>query len=105
MSYKHDAIVRAWLDGKTIQAKGADGKWHDYAFTVATAYEVPWFSVSSTFRIKPEPVVVRYFRIDPEGPSQMFTCAPNFEQYVNSTSNSKVVWVDTEWQEYIVDES
>lgn len=52
--YKHDAIVRAWLDGKTVQTlSGQD--WQDIAPTPTTANVMPYFSADRVYRIKPTP--------------------------------------------------
>lgn len=62
MTFKHDAIVRAWLDGKTIQRQsGSD--WYDVAPADFLGI-VPAFSVSETFRIKPEKIKARFFKFN-----------------------------------------
>jgi hypothetical protein len=55
--HKHDALIRAWLDGKTVQYTAYDGAWTD--LTGPDAVEsLPRFYAASTYRLKP--VAVRY---------------------------------------------
>lgn len=105
--YKHDAIVRAWLDGKTIQARRigtsvATYTWSD-VFPTHNASYVPNFSVEWEFRIKPETVRYRLYlwlRYDhllivetchdsskTQSPEELQKCS------------SFVRWIDTDWQE------
>lgn len=52
--YKHDAIVRAWLDGKQIQVRDKPSElWRDYPEIDSGV--VPAFPPRREFRIKPEP--------------------------------------------------
>ncbi len=57
--YKHDAVVRAWLDGEAIQQQLHDGAWVDVNFKhPSDAGCVPGFFSSASFRVKPAPVVL-----------------------------------------------
>jgi hypothetical protein len=51
--HKHAELIKAWADGNPIQFKGEDdAEWRDTA-------EPSWFDVLQ-YRVKPEPVKVRY---------------------------------------------
>lgn len=52
--YKHDAVIRAWLDGKVVQVKELDGKWSDMP-PVEGRISLPSFSEKYEYRIKPIP--------------------------------------------------
>lgn len=43
-------VLRAWLDGRTIQVKEHNGTWHD-----ADGLGLSWRSEDSIYRIKPTP--------------------------------------------------
>lgn len=107
--YIHDECMRAWLDGKRVQAKLTTG-WSD-CITLAEANEQgggPPFLRGGSYRIKPEPVVVKYRRLLWKRwphPSALYveTVHPtsNLAQYENNSCFVK--WIDTEWQEYEVE--
>ena len=63
MKYKHDEVIRAWLDGKTVQVLDGDD-WKDCAPFNGLFY-LPDFHVDWEYRIKPEPKpdVVRYVNV------------------------------------------
>lgn len=92
--YKHDAIVRAWLDGKQIQVKAHGGGWREYAPGCGC---VPAFHPSEVFRIKPEPKKTvgykRFVFLDSLGKGRVSLvhqgAGPGF---------ANVQWIDTEWQ-------
>jgi hypothetical protein len=54
--HKHDTLIRAWLDGKTVQFK-LDGVWADLSAPEAVE-KCPHFYPDSEYRLKP--VTVRY---------------------------------------------
>lgn len=107
--YKHHDIVVAWLEGKTIQQRNSSNIWQDVQ-SIAASKALPAFWADAEYRIKPEPVVVKYRRM-------LWKRWPNpatlFIETVNSASNLSayennscfVKWIDAEWQEYIVDEA
>lgn len=51
--HPHDAVIRAWLDGKTVQVLAGDGKWHSVTH-LACESEMPYWNPRLQFRIKPE---------------------------------------------------
>lgn len=52
-AYPYDEVVRAWLDGKTVQ-KLVDGWWTDVPRSRKSSEWVPAFSRYAHWRIKPE---------------------------------------------------
>jgi hypothetical protein len=57
-TYPHDAMVRAWLDGKDVQWLDVDGTWVNLSPPDAVK-KMPLFSPSSKYRLKPVSVRVR----------------------------------------------
>jgi hypothetical protein len=55
--YKHDAIIRAWLDGKAVQYRAAAGHWVDLP-PCATVEKFAHFYATDEYRLTP--VTVRY---------------------------------------------
>lgn len=55
--HKHQAVIHAFADGKTIQVLNGDGAWIDTT--------MPNFHPLNNYRVKPEPVpdIVRYVRV------------------------------------------
>lgn len=45
----HDEVIRAWLDGKTVQIH-YDNNWHD----IPSDIQLPNFHTTTKYRIKPE---------------------------------------------------
>ncbi len=58
VKYKHDAIVRAWLDGKTVERREGE-RWVTLPEVQGHPY-VPTFGTDSTYRIKPEDRIVTF---------------------------------------------
>jgi hypothetical protein len=56
--YPHDAMVRAWLDGKTVQWLDVDDTWVDLAPPDAVK-KMPLFYPTSKYRLKPITVRIR----------------------------------------------
>jgi len=55
--HKHYEIIMAWAEGKEIQFFDSDeNQWRDWGYT-----SCPSFTVTSEWRIKPEPDEVREF--------------------------------------------
>ena len=50
--HPHDEVIRAWLDGKTVQLK-YNGEWFDLG-AVTSRKPVPYFDPHKEYRIKPE---------------------------------------------------
>lgn len=98
MTYKHDAVIRAWLDGKTVQHYSRDGRWEDIR-TVDICVESPAFYVEESFRIKPN--TIKYRRWLRGGNGCHSVGSISFEDSVAGTEkhNLFVKWIDTEWQE------
>lgn len=64
VKHKHDEIIRAWLDGKTVEV--FDGRRRDGAGwralpSVGGTQCVPMFSADGEYRIKPEDRIVTLF--------------------------------------------
>lgn len=56
-----DAAIRAWLDGKSIQWQNPGFKWWvDVAPIGPKNISLPFFGVQTNYRIKPEPIILRY---------------------------------------------
>jgi hypothetical protein len=108
--YKHHDIVVAWLEGKTIQIQGWSGnplKWIDME-KVENSTCLPVFNINTNYRIKPEPVVVRYRRVLWKGFDNMLrveAMRPTDTLPAYEKSACFVKWIDTEWQEYVVEDS
>jgi len=99
MTYKHDAVIRAWLDGRTVQQQSRDCSWHDVR-AVGILSVVPAFSEDESYRIKPE--VVKYRRwLRDHGNGVYSIGTVTFESSVSGTEKHHrfVRWIDTEWQE------
>ena len=98
--YKHDAIVRAWLDGKQIQVRDEPSElWRDYPETDSGV--VPAFPPHREFRIKPEPKkTVGYKRYIYHKICGTFGIAISQEKdiYRPDALEDFVKWIDTEWQ-------
>lgn len=59
--FKHDAIVRAWLDGKTIQTRATpNSDWCEVHSCTNSGY-CPKFRADEEYRIKPKMVQYRLF--------------------------------------------
>jgi len=69
--HKHYEIIMAWAEGKAIQFFDSDeNQWRDWGYT-----SCPSFTVTSEWRIKPEPdVVVELKAFDGEA---WISCDPN----------------------------
>jgi len=97
MTYKHDAVIRAWLDGKTVQQQSRDGSWHDVR-AINVYSTVPAFSVDESYRIKPE--TIKYRRAIKKYDGLYVTTVNTVSEAVNLSSSPYFVrWIDTEWQE------
>lgn len=49
--HKNAEVIKAWADGKEIQYRFEDGKWHDFEHCGTAG---PWISDSPQWRIKPQ---------------------------------------------------
>lgn len=107
MAYKHAEVVKAWLDGKIVQMWIA-GKWTDMR-NADQQNVVHVFHVDDAYRIKPEPVIVRYRRYL----YQYYNTSPRVGTYSETSGCTEagianmcgfVKWIDTEWREYVVNE-
>lgn len=99
--YKHDAIVRAWLDGKQIQAKDAHtGLWENYP--TGNPDMVPAFPPHREFRIKPEPkktLGYKRFIFKNSFGFRVGLAQGDVEVAFDvSKQDYFVKWIDTEWQ-------
>lgn len=53
--HPHDAVIRAWLDGKAVQVRANGGDWVDIRDSVFDEEKsIPTFLRSLQYRIKPE---------------------------------------------------
>ena len=96
--HPHDAVIRAWLDGKTVQRQHhLSGKWLDIP-----AHNICWvafFNPEDSYRIKP--TVAKYRRYIYKSEDGYVVAMPAF---VDDVSNIEkwpgfIRWIDTEWQE------
>lgn len=55
--HPHDTLIRAWLDGKTVQYKSVAGNWLDLQ-PPGIVEKLPHFYVTDDYRLKP--TVTRY---------------------------------------------
>lgn len=58
MKYPHDELIRAWLDGRTVQYRNGD-HWRDIE-AAATVDKMPHFYRDGAYRLKPEVFRVRH---------------------------------------------
>ena len=77
--YKHDEVVRAWLDGKSIE-QFSNGKWALIHTPVESASLLPAFHRNIQYRVKPKTETRKYrVALMDYGP---ITVAPrNYEQF------------------------
>lgn len=60
MTYPHDPLIRAWLDGKAVQYRAIDSDlWLDIE-PAATARKLPHFYADGSTEYRLKPVTVRY---------------------------------------------
>lgn len=103
--HKHYDLILAWAEGKKIQVSVYNGltmEWKDFSNSEVS----PAWHPSNQYRIKPEPITVKYRRyiytstID----STVQISTLNYgnpvvtEEFVKKM-NQFIRWVDTEWQE------
>lgn len=96
--HPHDAVIRAWLDGKTIQLwSQVERKWKDIS-----ALEEGWnryFSTDAQYRIKPTVVKYRrYIYTSEEKPAISLVSQFSIPEYIEAYPQF-VRWIDTDWQE------
>lgn len=106
MAYKHAEVAKAWLEGKHIQVKSVAGdKWLDLEQSY-TSHSMPTFHVSNEYRLKPEPVVVKYKRFlwKKYGDYRIECASPRSNLRSYETSELFGGWIDAEWQEYVVND-
>lgn len=91
-------IIKAFSEGKTIQVQSelSSDVWHDL--------DDPSFASKMPYRIKPDPVVVKYRRfIWRQGSSDTYCVATAFFDAHNTSvkriegTSSFVRWIDTDW--------
>ncbi len=59
MKHKNDTVIRAWLDGKTVQYQQSPGHvWVDHTMTVYACPNFVYQADGGAWRIKPEPRVL-----------------------------------------------
>ena len=97
MKHKHDEVIRAWLDGKTVQACHTHG-WMDIV-PIGEYEKMPCFSVLREYRIKPETTKYRKYIYNYFG--TLSVGLVNEEHQIKATQNSTLFirWLDSEWQE------
>ena len=98
--HPHDAVIRAWLDGKTIQLWSTkEGKWKDIS-----ALKEGWnlyFSTDGQYRIKPTVIKYRMFLWKSNSGNRYVTTVTPEEQARKPRDQwaGFVRWIDTDWQE------
>ena len=111
--YKHDEIVRAWLDGKTVQRKEGT-VWVDVSLPLQHAQAVPMFLAQNTYRIKPNPKTLgerqyrRYlcYNSSPQTVNGVAVVNMVYKHYTPVTISSVetdrrfIKWIDTDWQDH-----
>lgn len=105
MAYKHAEVVKAGLDGKDVQ-QWYHGRWVDLGKTLDV---VPAFHVADAYRIKPEPVKVvpykRYVYRNCNGKLGVTCTWLGDDALAHQVEGGTFVkWIDTEWQEYVVED-
>lgn len=53
MTYIHEDVIRAWVDGKTVQVQSPDGKWYPLPPLDAQLMVTPAFAADCRYRVKP----------------------------------------------------
>ena len=97
--FKHDAVVRAWLDGKTVQIYNhSRNRWDDLSVCVDSPYSMPGFSKAHTYRIKPEVIQYKRWLGKNLGTKKPFVgiVHPCFSD--PSHSEAFVRWIDDDWK-------
>ena len=97
MKHKHDEVIRAWLDGKTVQACHTHG-WMDIV-PIGEYEKMPCFSVLREYRIKPETIKYRKYIYKYLG--TLLVGVASMKSHIEASQNSPnfIRWIDTEWQE------
>lgn len=93
--HKHADLIKAWADGAKIQYQGESGNWRDCTRN-------PSWDPCVKYRIKPEPVVVKYRRYlskDKDGKFYVYTYNENllFSDNLLEQSAGFVKWLDCDW--------
>lgn len=109
--HPHDAVIRAWLDGKRIQYKGHDLDWKDLQMvgTGKTGGYIPTFFPDWEYRIKPKVLHTRRFiYLNTYGlPFRIGIVTQEHEylgdDYMQQPNGWFGGWIDTEWQEHEVE--
>jgi hypothetical protein len=100
--HPHDEVIRAWLDGKTVQSLDVAG-WYD----VSPAPNSVTFHAVRQYRIKPAPVVFRYriglLKLSVDGvPQQIFVKTCDGEKNIENSKGFKrwiTPWLQAEYEQ------
>lgn len=63
MVHKHDKIIKAWLEGKSIQVQHDLGTWYNLPNCDAPGQAVPAFAPNLNYRIKPKDNYKKYLNV------------------------------------------
>jgi hypothetical protein len=96
--HKHAEAIKAWADGKQIQFDDDDRGWVD------VLSNRPFWSEQTAYRVKPEPVKVRYRDYIWKGSNGQYlvdtvNTSESFNTGIMEEQNNFVSWIHTEWQE------
>ncbi len=103
MTYPHDELIRAWLDGQAVQYldKSQSGEliWMDMP-SPDKADKLPHFYRTDQYRLKPQTVRVRHalMRSKVGGSTWINTATDMVEESVISKEVSFIKWLD-DWTE------
>lgn len=95
--HPHDAVIRAWLDGKTIQVYYSD-EWLDSQPIHGTNC-IPLFHPQLQYRIKPTVLKYRKYIYNNGGRPSITLISPFFSPENIEADPRFIRWIDTEWQE------
>ena len=94
MTYKHDTLIRAWLDGKTVQYRNGL-LWVDMP-SVSEATKMPHFYQCDEYRLKPIEIRVRLALLKNYRTAVVHSLE---EEIVIERTPSFLRWM-SDWEEY-----
>ena len=95
--HRHAALIKQWADGRVIQFKETNGDWTDSPN--------PFWDETAEYRVKPEPVKVRYRNYVRNEGGGLFMVASLMDSrpFASPDQVEKlpcfVTWIHAEWQE------